>query len=210
MPATRSQLIAMAQGVAARYGIDPDIGIRQLAQESGNFSPAVVYGPRKSSAGAAGIAQFMPATAARFGLGNPYDPVAALEAWGKYMSHLLSIFGGRYDLALAGYNWGEGSRARGNRPALWSALDSGKSALAYSLPAETRQYISIILGGSSPGAPADSGGGVVGAGSGAGELEAVDGANESGGASLLAGGSILGTLGLVGGLWWLVDWLTDD
>lgn len=140
----KDQLIAMVRGVAARYGIDAAIGIKQLAQESANFTPAVVYGPRKSSAGAMGIAQFMPATAKRFGLSNAFDPVQALEAWGKYMSLLLKQFNGRYDLALAGYNWGE------NRATLRNALASGKAITTYSIPAETKKYVTIILGGSMP------------------------------------------------------------
>lgn len=140
---TRDQLIAMVRGVAARYGVDPEIAIKQLAQESGNFAPAVVYGPRKSSAGAMGIAQFMPATAKRFGLKNAYDPVAALEAWGQYMRLLLQQFNGRYDLALAGYNWGE------NRATLRTALASGKAVTTYAIPAETKNYVAKILAGSS-------------------------------------------------------------
>ena len=92
-----------------------------------------------SSAGAIGYCQFMPGTWALYGSGSPYDPVAALEAWGRYMSHLLSVFGGRYDLALAGYNWGE------NRSALRQALATGQSVLAYSIPSETRQYVTAIL-----------------------------------------------------------------
>lgn len=139
---SKEQLIAMVRGASARYGIDADIGVRQLAQESINFTPDVVYGPRKSPAGAMGIAQFMPDTAKRFGLSNPFDPVAALEAWGKYMRELLSMFNGRYDLALAGYNWGE------NRNTLRTALRDGKGVLAYSIPAETRGYVTKILSSS--------------------------------------------------------------
>jgi hypothetical protein len=53
--------------------------------------------------------QFMPETAARYGLRNPYDPRAAIDAGAHYVRDLLSKFGGRVDLALAAYNAGEGA-----------------------------------------------------------------------------------------------------
>jgi hypothetical protein len=134
-----AELIGLVQDAALRYGVDPNIAVVQLDLESVHFRPLYVYGPGKSPAGAMGIAQFMPGTWATYGNGSPYDPVAALDAWGRYMSHLLSIFGGRYDLALAGYNWGE------NRSSLRQALSSGQSVLTYSIPAETRNYVQTIL-----------------------------------------------------------------
>lgn len=154
-PYTRDQLIAMVRAAAARYGIDPDIAVRQLRRESVNYSPYFVFGPGKSPRGAKGIAQFIPGTAARFGLSNPYDPAQALEAWGKYMTQLLGQFSGRYDLALAGYNWGE------NRQAFRQALASGKDIRNYSIPSETRGYVDAILGkmGSGPSGGAASGSG---------------------------------------------------
>src|ERR1700682_6071935 len=121
-----AELIGLIQNAAMQYGVDPSVAVAQLDLESGHFSDHFVYGPGKSPKGAMGIAQFMPGTWATYGSGNPFDPVAALDAWGRYMSHLLSIFGGRYDLALAGYNWGE------NRAALRQALSSGQSVLNYS------------------------------------------------------------------------------
>lgn len=134
-----SELIGLIQDAALRYGIDPNIAVAQLDRESVHFRSHYVYGPGRSPAGAQGLAQFMPGTWAMYGVGSPYDPVAALEAWGRYMSHLLSVFGGRYDLALAGYNWGE------NRSALRQALSTGQSILSYSIPSETRNYVAAIL-----------------------------------------------------------------
>jgi soluble lytic murein transglycosylase-like protein len=71
----------------------------QLMAESG-FDPNV-----GSPAGAQGIAQFMPSTAAAYGLTNPYDPVAAIDAEAHLMSDLLRQFGSP-ELALAAYNAG--------------------------------------------------------------------------------------------------------
>jgi hypothetical protein len=71
----------------------------QLMAES-NFNPFAV-----SPAGAQGIAQFMPATAASFGLADPFDPVEAIDAQAHLMSDLIRQFGSP-ELALAAYNAG--------------------------------------------------------------------------------------------------------
>ncbi|HEU5063361.1 MAG TPA: transglycosylase SLT domain-containing protein [Solirubrobacterales bacterium] len=84
---------------AARWGVPPALMAGQLMAESG-FDPNA-----GSSAGAQGIAQFMPSTAAAYGLTNPFDPVAAIEAQGHLMSDLLRQFGSP-ELALAAYNAG--------------------------------------------------------------------------------------------------------
>jgi Transglycosylase SLT domain/D-alanyl-D-alanine carboxypeptidase len=84
---------------AARWGVPPALMAGQLMAESG-FDPDA-----GSSAGAQGIAQFMPGTAASYGLTNPYDPVAAIDAEAHLMSDLLHQFGSP-ELALAAYNAG--------------------------------------------------------------------------------------------------------
>lgn len=153
-----SELIGRIQNAALRYGIDPNVAVAQLDRESVGFRSHYVYGPGKSPAGAQGLAQFMPGTWAMYGNGSPYDPDAALEAWGRYMSHLLSVFGGRYDLALAGYNWGE------NRSTLRQALSTGQSILGYSIPSETRNYITAILNSAPAAVVPGNGGSAVPAG----------------------------------------------
>ena len=84
---------------AARWGVPPALMAGQLMAESG-FDPNV-----GSPAGAQGIAQFMPSTAAAYGLTNPYDPVAAIDAEAHLMHDLLKQFGSP-ELALAAYNAG--------------------------------------------------------------------------------------------------------
>jgi hypothetical protein len=84
---------------AARWGVPPALMAGQLMAESG-FDPNA-----GSPAGAQGIAQFMPSTAAAYGLDNPYDPVAAIDAEAHLMSDLLGQFGSP-ELALAAYNAG--------------------------------------------------------------------------------------------------------
>lgn len=88
---------------ADAYGLDRDWSVEQIRAES-NGNPNAV-----SSANAQGIAQFIPDTAARFGLTNPFDIYQSLDAWGQYMTYLLNMFGGDYLSALAGYNAGEGT-----------------------------------------------------------------------------------------------------
>ena len=56
--------------------------------------------------------QMMPATAKRFGLKDPFDATANVEAGTKYLKWLLKRFDGDVTLALAGYNAGEGSVAK--------------------------------------------------------------------------------------------------
>jgi soluble lytic murein transglycosylase-like protein len=63
----------------------------------------------KSHAGAQGLMQLMPATAKRFGCTDPEDPAQNVKAGTKYLAWLLKRFSGNVELALAGYNAGEGS-----------------------------------------------------------------------------------------------------
>jgi len=84
---------------ASRWGVPPALMAGQLMAESG-FDPTA-----GSPAGAQGIAQFMPSTAATYGLANPYDPVAAIDAEAHLMHDLLTQFGSP-ELALAAYNAG--------------------------------------------------------------------------------------------------------
>jgi hypothetical protein len=85
---------------AQRWSISAALLAAQLHQES-RFNPAAVSG-----AGAQGIAQFMPATAHAYGLRNPFDPSAAIDAQAHLMRDLLRRFGS-VPLALAAYNAGE-------------------------------------------------------------------------------------------------------
>ena len=89
---------------AARWNVSGSVLAAQLMAESG-FDPGAV-----SPAGAQGIAQFMPATAASYGLRDPFDPVAAIDAQAHLMSDLLRQFGS-IPLALAAYNAGPGAVA---------------------------------------------------------------------------------------------------
>jgi soluble lytic murein transglycosylase-like protein len=86
-----------------REGVDPRFIHAVIWQESRYVKDA------KSHAGAVGLMQLMPATAERFGCEDRSDPAANVEAGTKYLKWLLKRFSGNVELALAGYNAGEGS-----------------------------------------------------------------------------------------------------
>jgi soluble lytic murein transglycosylase-like protein len=114
----------IARAAAMKYGIDPDVFVRQITQES-HWDPTSV-----SPSGAQGIAQFMPTTAASRHV-DPLDPIAALDAAAKLDHENLIAFDGDYAKMLAAYNAGRGSVVRygGIQP----------------FP-ETQNYVALILG----------------------------------------------------------------
>jgi len=87
---------------AAHWNVSAALLAAQLMAES-NFNPFAV-----SPAGAQGIAQFIPSTAAAYGLRNPFDPTEAMDAQAHLMSDLLRQLGDPA-LALAAYNAGPGA-----------------------------------------------------------------------------------------------------
>ena len=84
---------------ATHWNVSASLLAAQLMAES-NFDPYA-----GSPAGAQGIAQFMPSTAAAYGLRDPYDPEEAIDAQAHLMSDLIHQFGSP-QLALAAYNAG--------------------------------------------------------------------------------------------------------
>ena len=89
--------------IAAEEGVDPYL-LWTIAYNETRFRPWL-----KSPAGAEGLMQFIPATAVRFNLFNPYQPEPAIRAAARYVRFLSNRFGGRIDSILAGYNAGEGA-----------------------------------------------------------------------------------------------------
>jgi hypothetical protein len=111
---------------AAAQGLDRNFFVRLLWKES-LFDPNAV-----SPKGAQGIAQFMPETAARRKLADPFEPFGAVAASASFLSDLKKQFG-NIGLAAAAYNAGE------ERVSDWL---SGKR----NLPAETQDYVASITG----------------------------------------------------------------
>ena len=123
---SKAQLCDAALMVAEANNLPPSFFTKLIQQESG-FRPNAL-----SSAGALGIAQFMPQTASSRGLADPLEPIGALAASGKYLAELVRLFG-NLGLAAAAYNAGPG------RVQAWIANRSN-------LPAETRYYVHKITG----------------------------------------------------------------
>jgi soluble lytic murein transglycosylase-like protein len=129
--APQGSYIDIARQAALSVGINPDLFIRQIRQESAFNSGAM------SPAGAIGIAQFMPATAANMGV-DPYNPVQSLYGAARLMANLSAMYGGNYAMALAAYNAGPGI-------VQYAIYMGGSNWRAY-LPAETQNYIAVIMG----------------------------------------------------------------
>ena len=126
----RAEIEAFARAKAKEHGVDPDLISRQIQQESG-FNPAAV-----SPAGARGVMQLMPGTAADLGV-NPDDWRQNVDGGVRYMAQQMRDFGGDTELALAAYNAGPGN-----------ARKRGKDWSQYA--PETRDYVRALSGGPRP------------------------------------------------------------
>jgi hypothetical protein len=118
-------LRAEAVKAAQAAGVDPDLFLRLVQQESGFRANAV------SPKGALGPAQLMPATARELGV-DPNDPIQNLQGGARYLADRINEFGGDVSLGLAAYNAGAGNvRKYGGIPPFQ----------------ETQNYVARITGG---------------------------------------------------------------
>ena len=120
-----SKIDGLIRYYGTQHGVDPYLIYCLMSQESGFSSGAT------SNRGAQGLMQLMPGTAARYGVTNPYDVAQNIKGGTRYLKDLLKMFNGRVDLALAGYNAGEGA-----------VMKYGNTVPPYS---ETRNYVRLIL-----------------------------------------------------------------
>jgi soluble lytic murein transglycosylase-like protein len=102
-------------------GADPALVKAVVANESG-FDPVAT-----SPAGAQGLMQLMPGTAAGLGVRDAYDPAQNIAGGTRYLMQLLQRFNGDVPTALAAYNAGPQAIARGE------------------MPVETQHYVRSVL-----------------------------------------------------------------
>lgn len=114
---------AEIRAAAKLHGVDESI-VRAIIHAESAFNPRAL-----SRVGAQGLMQLMPATARRFGVGDPFNAAQNIQGGVQYLAWLLKRFNGNLTLAAAGYNAGEG------------AVDKYKGVPPYS---ETRRYVERV------------------------------------------------------------------
>ena len=102
----RARVEALVKQMAPNYGLQPELVLAVIEAESAFNDQA------RSIKNAQGLMQLIPATAERFGVRDPYDPVQNLRGGMAYLRWLLAYFQGDVRLTLAGYNAGEGAVLR--------------------------------------------------------------------------------------------------
>jgi soluble lytic murein transglycosylase-like protein len=122
---TPTQYDAQITAAATKYGIDPAL-LKGLIRQESNFDASA-----RSGAGAQGLTQLMPATAASLGV-DPADPAQAIDGGARYLKQQLDRFGGDASQALAAYNAGPGAVAKyGGIPPYAETQNYVQSVLAY-------------------------------------------------------------------------------
>jgi soluble lytic murein transglycosylase-like protein len=142
MPVTWAESAPLAVPGPSCSGLDPRVAgarfraeerasqlpaglLAAVAAQESSFSPCAV-----SPAGALGLMQLMPSTAADLGVDDPFDPWQSLHAGGVFLRQLLDHYGGDLSLALGAYNAGP------------ATVDAYGDVPPY---AETQNYVANVL-----------------------------------------------------------------
>jgi Transglycosylase SLT domain len=132
---TTQQIQSLVDAASARYNLPAGL-LQSVAKVESNYDPNAV-----SPAGAQGVMQLMPATAASLNVTNSFDPVQNIDGGARLLSQLLSQYNGDVTLAVAAYNAGPGAVSKyGGVPPY----------------PETQSYVSQVLAGADLQPSADS------------------------------------------------------
>ena len=124
-PLLRQAIEAEIEAAARRNNLDPNL-VRAVVRAESSYRPDAI-----SSAGAMGLMQLMPATAASLGVVNPFDIRQNIDGGTRYLRRMLDLFDNDLELALAAYNAGQGNvRRHGGIPPF----------------AETQAFVPRVLG----------------------------------------------------------------
>lgn len=105
----RQSYYVLIEQAAEKYNLDPAL-IKAVIHAESHFNPTAV-----SSAGAVGLMQLMPATAAQYGVYNRQNAKQNIDAGSRHLSRLIEMFDHDLELAVAAYNAGENAvKRRGN------------------------------------------------------------------------------------------------
>ena len=124
-PVLRQAIETEIDAAARRNNLDPNL-VRAVVRAESSYRPDAI-----SSAGAMGLMQLMPATAASLGVVNPFDIRQNIDGGTRYLRRMLDLFDNNLELALAAYNAGQGNvRRHGGIPPF----------------AETQAFVPRVLG----------------------------------------------------------------
>lgn len=124
----------LIQEASRRFGVEPSV-VKAVIHAESSFNANAVSG-----AGAKGLMQLMDATGQGLGVDNPFDPAQNIHGGTRYLSNLISKYGGSLGTALAAYNAGPTRLDR-----LGIRNDQDLAEKLHLLPNETQQYVRKVL-----------------------------------------------------------------
>lgn len=105
-----SEYDAYIRDTARKHGVEPSL-VKAVIQVESNFDPEAV-----SRAGALGLMQLMPGTAARYSFGSRqmFNPQSNIDAGVRHLAYLKTLFPNNLDFVIAAYNAGENNVVKYN------------------------------------------------------------------------------------------------